>query len=612
MLNKIINGYTIKRKLGEGGMAEVWYAENGIGNPASIKFLKKKFCEEETVVERFRNEAMVMVKLKHPNIRQVYDYVTVDGLPCIVMEYLEGKDLKALVRERGRIDSATAARYWNEIASALSYTHTKGVIHRDIKPSNIFVTEDGHIKLLDFGIAKVRDSVSGTQTGQKLGTLVYMSPEQITDAKHVDKRTDLYSLAVTFVHLLSGCVPYDTDSSSDFAIMEQIVREPLDMSGVPSEWKTFLTPYMAKKPENRPALREFGTETETRSDSDGDNTLVETVAHPKPNVSPEPVKPPKNVRPKEDSPKPSSKSRKRLPWILGGVVAVIILVVVLGVTLGKGKTNKAVDESNVVAEEPSAIISSPEVEALAQTYTVNGVSFTMKYVEGGTFQMGSDDSEASDDEKPVHSVVLSDFCIGETEVTQALWESVMGTTVREQRDKAHPSLPMRGEGASYPMYYVSWNEAVEFCNKLNEKLRGQLPFGYRFALPTEAQWEYAARGGNKSQHYKYAGNNSIDDVAWYTSTTNDSGTKPVKTKQPNELGLYDMSGNVYEWCEDWEGIYSSSAKTDPGGPSSGSCRVLRGGGWYCDARYCRVSYRDDSNPDSCYYNYGFRLVLVRQ
>lgn len=255
-----------------------------------------------------------------------------------------------------------------------------------------------------------------------------------------------------------------------------------------------------------------------------------------------------------------------------------------------------------------------EIQALAKTYTVNGVSFTMKYVEGGTFTMGctsEQGGDCEDDETPIHSITLSDFLIGETEVTQALWEAVMGTTVREQRDKANPFYPMQGEGASYPMYYVSWNEAVEFCNKLNEKLRNQLPSGCRFALPTEAQWEYAARGGNKSQHYKYAGSNTLGNVAWYEGNSS-STTHPVKGKQANELGLYDMSGNVYEWCSDWKGNYNSSTQTNPKGPSSGSDRVLRGGSWGNYAKYCRVSSRGSSNPDNriVIIIIGFRLSLV--
>ena len=290
MLNKTINGYTIKSLLGKGGMAEVWYAENEIGKEGAVKILNADLALNQQIVERFHNEALVMVKLNHPNIRQVYGYGSIDGRPAIIMEYLEGQDLKAMVKKHCTFDSDTAANYWNQIVAALNYTHAKNVVHRDIKPSNIFVTDEGQIKLLDFGIAKVRDSVSGTQTGQKLGTLVYMSPEQIVDAKHVDKRTDLYSLAVTFVHLLSGRIPYDTDSSSDFAIMEQIVREPLDLTGVPAEWKEFLLPYLEKKPENRPELREFDGKAVIMSGGDGDDTFVESLISLKPKVGTVPTK----------------------------------------------------------------------------------------------------------------------------------------------------------------------------------------------------------------------------------------------------------------------------------------------------------------------------------
>lgn len=247
------------------------------------------------------------------------------------------------------------------------------------------------------------------------------------------------------------------------------------------------------------------------------------------------------------------------------------------------------------------------------TFTVDGVVFKMVYVSGGTFMMGctsEQDSDCDSEEKPIHSVTLSDFFIGETEVTQALWEAVMGITAKKQRDKADPRWSMRGEGASYPIYYVSWKDAVKFCNKINEKLRSQLPPGYRFTLPTEAQWEYAARGGNKSRHYKYSGSNNIGDVAKYIDNSS-SATHRVKSMQANELGLYDMSGNVWEWCLDKKGSYENSSQTDPKGPSSGSSRVLRGGSWYSYSYYCRVFCRNSSFPHSRYYNNGFRLALVR-
>ena len=230
-----------------------------------------------------------------------------------------------------------------------------------------------------------------------------------------------------------------------------------------------------------------------------------------------------------------------------------------------------------------------------KTFTVNGVTFEMIAVKGGTFKMGrtsEQGSEAENDEKPTHSVTLSDYYIGKYEVTQELWQAVMG------------SNPSNFKGTNLPVESVSWNDVQEFIRKLNQQT------GANFRLPTEAEWEYAARGGNKSKGYKYSGSNNINDVAWYTSTTNDSGTKPVGTKSPNELGIYDMSGNVYEWCQDWYGNYSRGSQTNPTGSSSGSYRVLRGGSWYGSARNCRVSNRNFSNPDNRRDYFGFRLALV--
>ena len=215
-------------------------------------------------------------------------------------------------------------------------------------------------------------------------------------------------------------------------------------------------------------------------------------------------------------------------------------------------------------------------------------------VKGGTFTMGAtaeQRGDAYDNEKPAHRVTLRDYYIGKYEVTQEEWQAVMGTN------------PSDFKGNNNPVENVSWNDCQEFVKKLNQLT------GLKFALPTEAQWEYAARGGNQSKGYKYSGSNNIGDVAWYKGNSGNK-THQVGTKQPNELGIYDMTGNVWEWCNDWYGDYRSSAQTNPVGPSSGSSRVLRGGGWGSNARGCRVSYRFNFNPSSRYYYYGFRVVLV--
>ncbi|MBR4564432.1 MAG: formylglycine-generating enzyme family protein [Paludibacteraceae bacterium] len=242
-------------------------------------------------------------------------------------------------------------------------------------------------------------------------------------------------------------------------------------------------------------------------------------------------------------------------------------------------------------------------------FIVNDVSFTMISVTGGSFIMGATSEQGQDageEEKPKHKVTLSDYYIGQTEVTQALWKAVMGTSVRQQRNLENPSFLICGEGNDFPMYYVSMYECQLFIEKLNKLLSKKLN-GMHFALPTEAQWEYAARGGIKTQNFKYSGSNSVDSVAWSNKNSN-SSTHRVGTKKPNELGIYDMSGNVWEWCQDWYGAYKSFTQTNPTGPSSGSGYVYRGGCWYNGAQSCRTTCRVQ-DPGRRYNRIGFRLVL---
>ena len=217
----------------------------------------------------------------------------------------------------------------------------------------------------------------------------------------------------------------------------------------------------------------------------------------------------------------------------------------------------------------------------------------MVKVEAGSFDMGATPEMENpwEDEKPVHRVTLTNnYYVGKYEITQALWQAVMG------------SNPSHFKGDALPVEQVSWKDCQKFITKLN-RLTGK-----NFRLPTEAEWEYAARGGNKSRGYRYSGSNTIDDVAWYENDAL-SQTHPVGTKQPNELEIYDMTGNVMEWCQDWYGSYSSSPQVNPTGAASGSYRVVRGGGWSDSARGCRTSDRNLTSPGGRFSNLGLRLVL---
>ena len=237
-------------------------------------------------------------------------------------------------------------------------------------------------------------------------------------------------------------------------------------------------------------------------------------------------------------------------------------------------------------------------------YTVNGVSFQMVAIDGGTFTMGADNEayeagNANADELPAHTVTLSPYSIGQTEVTQELWLAVMG----ENPSSFTGNLQR-------PVEQVSWEDCQEFITRLNALT------GKNFRLPTEAEWEYAARGGSKSHGYPYAGSEELDEVAWnynnsYAVGTASSnyGTHPVGTKHSNELGLYDMSGNVFEWCSDWYGSYTEESQTNPTGPEDGMRRVTRGGSWYSVEHDSRVTFRNYEGPRSRSYSLGLRLAL---
>lgn len=281
--------------------------------------------------------------------------------------------------------------------------------------------------------------------------------------------------------------------------------------------------------------------------------------------------------------------RKLLSLVLFVALMVMGVMAQNNDNLTQRKTTKPINNVNRPAS--SSLFSSNVL-----TITAGGVSFDVVRVKAGTFVMGCTDEqngECDNDENPSHRVTISqDYYIGKFEVTQDLFEAVMGYN------------PSNWKASNLPVENVRWDEAQEFCNKLSRMT------GRRFALPTEAQWEYAARGGMKSVGYKYCGSSDISDVAWYVENSYRQ-THPVGSLRPNELGLYDMSGNVWEWCQDWYGDYSSSSQRDPKGPNSGSIHVLRGGGWDLDAESLRVANRGNYASDFSSGYYGFRVVMMQ-
>ena len=290
---------------------------------------------------------------------------------------------------------------------------------------------------------------------------------------------------------------------------------------------------------------------------------------------------------------------KRIFTILACLLCVLVLNA-QGIIVRKPSKKQPTTQTTTAAKKQTTT-TKPAKKISATTSSTNSnrqrilqeLADHMVYVQGGTFTMGAtgeQGSDADDDVKPAHSVTLSSYYIGKTEVTQELWQAVMG------------SNPSNFKGDRKPVERVSWNDCQKFISKVNSLT------GKKFRLPTEAEWEFAARGGIKSKGYKYSGSNTLADVAW---NGDNSGykTHDVGTKNPNELGLYDMSGNVWEWCNDWYGNYSSSPSNNPTGPGSGAFRVCRGGSWDHGARYCRSSDRGNGTLVNRINNLGLRLCL---
>ncbi|MCB0517063.1 MAG: SUMF1/EgtB/PvdO family nonheme iron enzyme [Bacteroidetes bacterium] len=688
MLNSSLNGYTLKKIIGSGGMADVYYAENKLGLPAAIKVLKKKFCDEKSVHDRFIQEAQIMVGLDHPNIRKVFDIGELHDQPAIIMEYLDGHSLSELLHAQKKFDSEELKAYFTQCCDALRYTHSRNIIHRDIKPSNIFLTKDGQIKIVDFGIAKVKEGKGHTNTGQTLGTVVYMSPEQVKDPKRLNYKTDNYSLAVTFFHLLTGKAPYDLSTHSDWAVQTKIVHEELNLGKVPTDWQKVLKPLLLKDAQKRSELSLLSFDTPISPEI----TIVKSP--PKPTPEPAPKRPwfiiliiiiicqllfycfiDKN-------------NNKYINvillllyfisygilgvlggWLgekfikgrslgligniifgilgglggLGGVFCLNLLnicsikepytFIVMGISaafipfisvlirkfikqrFGKDKLTAAPPptpksplpktEKNEVKPPPKPkgwwllvlglfVVAGAYYFFSGNTNIIAQLEKNMVYVAGGSFTMGCTSEQGSDcydNEKPAHPVSVKSFYIGKYEVTQAEWRAVMGSDPEELYFKGCDRCPVEN---------VSWEDVQDFLKKLNAQT------GKNYRLPSEAEWEYAARGGNKSKGYIYAGSNNISSVAWYEGNSKGK-THPVGNKQANELDLYDMSGNVYEWCGDWYKGYPGSNDISD---FTDVTHVFRGGSWYYAATYCRSSHRfNGRKPGNRDGRLGFRLAL---
>ena len=533
----------------------------------------------DSAKKKFKKEAQRLYGIQNEHIVRVHDMFEENNTVYYVMDFIDGSSLNKIMKQQGHpFSEAQCKDILLQMCDALRCIHTQKLWHMDIKPGNIMMDGNGKCTLIDFGASKQTDpdgtnTVTSSVIAQTPG---YAPSEQISgNYDHWGPWTDIYALGATVYNLITAQRPplrddIDINQEKAFAFPETVSQQMRDLI------IRMMQPVYLNRPQS---VDEIETALNIAPQNNGENN-IDTVYEKKP-ADEETVIAGKDsdkdvhAQPEVEKPVPNSRNRKKIFFF-----TVLSLLLIGAITayflMNRNRTN----------------VKDPSVEADGLVFEVNGVSFKMVNVHGGTFTMGATSEQGSDfedEEKPTHQVTLSSYSIGQTEVTQELWQAVMGNN------------PSYSKGSKRPVESVSWNDCQDFIRKLNS-LTGQ-----NFRLPTEAEWEYAARGG-RSGGTKYAGSDSIDDVAWYWKNSGDT-RHDVATKRANSLGIYDMSGNVWEWCQDWKANYSRSSQTNPQGPSTGSYRVFRGGSWYSHARNCRVPNRYGITPDHRDGSLGLRLAL---
>ena len=612
----IAGDYEFVRELGRGGMGMVCLCRDLVasGRLMAVKTVPDILRHDDDAVAALTREYDNMYELRHDNIVSVRHLVKDDFRYYVVMDYAEGETLAAYLSNHRKPGEAVALEVIRRIAAALDYAHGKGMVHRDIKPGNVMVQIDGNdvksVKLLDFGLGlQIRKSFSRTTGQLTSGTPAYKSPEQ-WDPRRFGKpsfNSDQYSLAAMAYEMLSGNYPFAEYDDMETFRVAVLNDAPERIDGIAEYMNDALRKALAKKPEDR---------------FESCMAFVEAME--------------KKPQSASVATKTSGKTSKRWIWIVAVVAVVGILALIAGVSAEKERSSRGGEsplggESSHSGESSHLTVNSYQ-QGKDRVVELNGVKMVLKHIQAGMFTMGSPSSEEGrendeiqhrwirqdswkikseegreNDETQYRVTLTKDYWIGETEVTQEQYKAVMGR---------NPSS--FSKGGKYPVENVSWTDAMAFCERLTkaERENGNLPEGYEYTLPTEAQWEYACRAGTTTP-FSFGSTLNGDKANCdgnYPYGNVGKGrylecTAEVGSYAPNAWGLYDMHGNVWEWCRDWYGAYPTGAVSDPQGPSSGSYRVIRGGSWRRSASGCRSSDRNYNGPSGRYDYDGFRVAL---
>lgn len=648
-IGKRLAHFRIMRVLGQGAMGVVFLTEDvNLKRVTALKVLRQQIrgAGMNSKVERFLLEARAAASIDHPSIAQVYEINQHDGWWYIAMEYLEGGSLHDVLKRTGPLPVRRAAMMLADAARGLAAAHEAGIVHRDVKPGNLMLTRGGRCKVVDFGLVKLDsgENLFGDDLAV-LGTPHYIAPEVVL-RQGATAASDVYSLGATAYLLLAGKTPF-TGADIETIMKARVSADPPDLREhaptLPPSVADLIRIAMDRDPAKRPSAEVFAAalqvELAQAEDAGAPSPFAPSSAPPSgpatslsmppvtvgsasvrppghastPRTGPSPETPdgaPLDRR----TPTPSAARRRILPTlaILLGIVATGALAAwMLSLFTASSASDRGAEPSTFRAADPTGFGAAVDAKAPPPRETIsNTIGMRLVSIPAGTFAMGSPASELdrNTDERTVQVTLTRPIFMGATEVTQQQWADIMGADYTPP-EGTHPneSMGLRFLGPSLPAY-SSWHEATEFCRRLSNLEKKT------YRLPSEAEWEYACRAGT-STPYATGSTLQPSDAAFDAAEATGRPSRPmaVGTFPPNPWGLYDMHGNVMEWCADHYAEYPLGPLTDPLGVSKDTKqdqpRVLRGGSWDTPPRVARSANRWANIPDVRTDYIGFRVVL---